>query len=202
MPSKTLNEQDGNSCAAHCTVISVNEINNAALTQHFAEKTLWPAIQFVDQGGVTSVLAAAKNSDPRLIVEEVMSRWPTLKVKLLCDGVQKTAAMHYVNTGMRAGMDALYKLLASDAVEAPLRLDDFVFYNCSFTMHNGAKPTDANFTGMHNILVTYESGKVYYYNPNESVPAWKITADWKKLEGQNAGKHSYVYSGVSVAMFR
>ena len=202
MPSKTLKEQNGNSCAAHCTVISVNELNNAALTQDFAEKTLWPAIQFVDQGGASTLLAQAKNSDPRRIVTEVESRWPGLSVKLLCDRVQKTAAMNYVNAGMRADMGALYKLLESDAVQAPMRLDDFVFYNCSYTMHGGAKPTDANFTGMHNILVTYEGGNAWYYNPNESKPAWKKEASWKKLEGQNGGSHSYVFSGVSVAMFR
>ena len=202
MPSKKLHEQNGNSCAAHCTVITVNELSNAALTQDFAENTLWPAIQFVDQGGITSVLAAANNSDPRLIVTEMGNRWSALKVKLLCDSVQKTVAMNYVASAMRPGMDALYKLLANDAVEAPMRLDDFVFYNCSFTMHGGAKPSDTNFTGMHNILVTFEGGKVYYYNPNESVPAWKMTPNWKKLEAQNGGNHSYVFSGVSVAVFR
>jgi hypothetical protein len=68
-------------------------------------------------------------------------------------------------------------------------------------MHGSGKPTSSNFTGMHNILVTYMGGKTYYYNPNEKNPSWKITDNWKKLENQNNNSCSYVFSGVAVAIF-
>ena len=75
------------------------------------------------------------------------------------------------------------------------------FYNCSYTMHSGAKPSEDNFSGMHNILVAYEAGKTFFYNSNESNPQWQATANWKQLEAQNGGTHSYVFSGVAVAIF-
>lgn len=201
MPNITMRSQNGNSCAAHCSVVSVREISNLALDANFAERDLWPTIQFVDQGGATTALAADKNSDPRRVVTEINRRWPKTQAKLLCDGVQKTTAMTYVAEPMRQGMDALFKLLTKDAASAPMQLDEGVFYNCSFTMHNGGVPTHANFSGMHNMLVTYEGGKSYLYNSNENVPSWTFTNNWKVLEGQNDGNNSYVFSGVSVAIF-
>jgi hypothetical protein len=201
MPSKTLNEQNGNSCAAHCTVISIWEIKNTALTEDYAEKDLWPAIKFVDIGGPTTMLAAQNNSDPRLIVSEIKKRWSGVNAKLLCDSAQKTNAMVFVPSVLQSNMEALFNFLAHDGLMTPVRLDECTYYNCSYTMHGGGKPMSSNFTGMHNILVTYMGGKTYYYNPNETIPSWKITDNWKKLENQNSNSCSYVFSGVAVAIF-
>lgn len=201
MPTKTLNKQNGNSCAAHCTVISIWEITNKVLTQDYAEKGLWPTIKFVNVGGATSTLAAQENSDPRLIVSEVKKRWPSVNVKLLCDRTQKTSAMKFVCSSMKQGMESLFDLLAHDAVMTPVLLDECTYYNCSYTMHDSGTPTASNFTGMHNILVMYEKGKTYYYNPNETSPRWNTTENWKMLENQNGNTCSYVFSGVAVAIF-
>ncbi|MBN3561968.1 hypothetical protein [Aliamphritea spongicola] len=201
MPTKRLPEQNGNSCAAHCTTIAINEIKQTALTATFAEDDLWPSIQFSDTCAVTKPLADDKNSDPRLIVSQIKQRWPGVKAKLLCDEGQKSKAISMVNGMMRSGMNDIFNLLVQEAVKGSIALDEAVFYNCSYTMHSGAKPSEDNFSGMHNILVAYEAGKTFFYNSNESNPQWQATANWKKLEAQNGGTHSYVFSGVAVAIF-
>lgn len=200
MPSKTLPEQNGNSCAAHCTAISIMEITNQSITQSTVEDNLWPSIQFKARDMITTHLASQKNSDPRLIVSEVKKRWPKVNAKLVCDTAQKNRGITYVASGQRPGLETLFTMLTHDAATSPVVFDEYAFYNCSYTMHNAASPSSSNFTGLHNILVTYEGGKVYYYNPNESHPAWKVTRDWKKLENQNSGSGSYVFTGVAVVI--
>lgn len=203
MPTKKLPEQNGNSCAAHCTVIAINELTNQSLDQTFAESTLWPKIQFVaDQSKPSTILLAAqKNSDPRLIVQEVKSRWQGVSAKLLCDSTQKTTAMTFVNPTLRPQLSTLFDELTQSAVAAPTQLDEGAFYNCSYTMHDSASPLATTFTGLHNILVTYSGGKAWYYNSNESSPSWQTTTDWKTLSAQNGGNNSYVFTGVSVVLY-
>ncbi|NPU91367.1 MAG: hypothetical protein HPY82_05580 [Gammaproteobacteria bacterium] len=204
MPSKKMKTQNGNSCAAHCTIVAVAELTNSNknLDETYTESNLWPDIQFKPEGGApaTQLLAAAKNSDPRRIVAEVKKRWSGVTAKLVCDEVQKNKAISYVASGYQDGMLALFNMLTAGGVKAPVALEDFVFYNCSYTMHNGGVPSESNYSGMHNILVTMEGGKCYYYNSNEDDPQWKTTSNWKLLEKQNGGNHSYVFSGVSVAL--
>jgi hypothetical protein len=204
MPSYTMREQNGNSCAAHCTVVAVDELTKkgSGMTADLAESDLWASIKFRPEASVpmTQQLAAANNSDPRRVVSEVTRRWKSVTAKLLCDGVQKNASISYVPGPVRGDMEALYSLLSADAINGPVRLDDEAFYNCSFTMHNAAMPSPASFTGTHNILVTLSGGKVLYYNPNETTPKWTATTNWKQLNGQNDGTHSYVFTGVCVLM--
>ncbi|NJA04719.1 hypothetical protein [Methylomonas sp. UP202] len=207
MPSKTLPQQNGNSCAAHCTVIAIAELSNnqLCLDQTFAEKTVWPAIQFVSTGGLApgiDQLAAAKNSDPRKIITETdkISN-KTVKAELVCDDSQKTGALVYVtDLATKQGLGSLFNLIKGGGTSTSLTLTDGVFYNASYLMFNGAKAATGTFTGMHNILVTREGGKDYYYNPNENKPGWNLTSDWKILDNQNGGNHSYVFTGVCVEM--
>ncbi|HEX4939328.1 MAG TPA: hypothetical protein VFX11_11680, partial [Candidatus Kapabacteria bacterium] len=96
MPSKKMKTQNGNSCAAHCTIVAVAELTNSNknLDETYTESNLWPDIQFKPEGGApaTQLLAAAKNSDPRRIVAEVKKRWSGVTAKLVCDEVQKNKA--------------------------------------------------------------------------------------------------------------
>jgi len=176
------------------------EINNNSIPQSTVENSIWPSIQFVAKDLITTHLAAQKNSDPRLITTEIKKRWPTVNAKLVCDTAQKNRGMTYVAPGHKPGLETLFTMLTHDAVTSPILFDEFAFYNCSYTMHNGSTPSAANFTGLHNILVTYEGGKVYYYNPNETHPSWRTTGNWKKLEGQNNNSASYVFTGVTVVI--
>ncbi len=204
MPSMTMREQKGNSCAAHCTVIAVDELTSkgSGMTAATTESDLWPTIKFRPEASVpmTQQLAHDENSDPRRVVAEVTRRWPAVTAKLLCDGVQKKASIAYVPGAISGHMDALFNLLSAHAITGPVRLDDEAFYNCSYTMHAAALPSTASFTGTHNILVTLSSGKYYYYNPNETTPSWTSTTNWKQLNGQNGGAHSYLFTGVCVLM--
>lgn len=201
MPTFTMKEQDGNSCAAHCTVVAIAEITGTkSLDETFAEKTLWPAIQFQPENGdpAIALLAAAKNSDPRRIVSEAKRRWPTVNAALVCDEVQKKIAIPFVKKDYQIPMEGMFNMLTSAGVKTKLLLDEGAYYNCSFTMHDGSDPTAANYSGMHNILVTYMGGKTFYYNSNETKPAWKEVKDWKVLKNQNGGQCSYVFTGVGV----
>lgn len=203
MPSKKLDSQDGNSCAAHCTVVAIKEIKGIdTLNKDFAENDLWPSIQFKAQAGnpLSKDLASKKNSDPRLIVAQVKKRWSSVNVALVCDKLQKKTALTYIPDGVDLMMDAMFNMMSGDGVSTKVKLDEFAFYNCSYTMHNGSVPSKKNFDGLHNILVTYQGGKVYYYNSNEDTPVWSTVQDWKKLESQNGGNHSYVFTGVCVVI--
>ena len=202
MPTKTLAEQTGNSCAAHCAVIAIAELlSDPGMTKSFAEGTLWPAIQFKANGDqAIDGLAAQKNSDPRLMVSEIASRWSTVKAALICDETQKTTAMTYVDQSIQPALQGLFNMLKRAGSVASISIDDGIYYNCSYLMKKGGDATTATYEGMHNILVTKQGGQTYYYNPNESVPVWKVVVDWKKLENQNGGTYSYVFTGVCVEM--
>ena len=207
MPTVTLREQVDNSCAAHCTVIAVAELTGAGggLTADFAEATLWPAIQFVADGnGLVDMLAAKKNSDPWRIIEQVGTRWGgQVAAKLICDETEKSVALHYVGTDMQMGLGALFNMIKRDTSVADMEVAEGVYYNASFLMFGGATPTASGYSGMHNILITRSGGRIFRYNPNESVPAWiQGPVNWTYLENQNGGAHSYVFTGVCVEMTR
>src|SRR5712691_8050010 len=195
MPTKTLPEQTGNSCAAHCTVIAIAELLGVGnlMSKAHAERVVWPAIKFKPNGDpVVELLAKAENSDPRRIVSEVLRTWGGLKVTLLCDETQKKDAIkNYVPKAMKLGLKALFNMLKGSGSVANVTLEDGVYYNSSFLMFTDATANPVSFAGMHNILVTKQGGQVYYYNSNESVPKWSVVSDWKKLENQNGGQCSY-----------
>lgn len=87
-----------------------------------------------------------------------------------------------------------------NGIKTKLILDEGAYYNCSYTMHNGANPHESNYSGMHNILVTYVGDKTFYYNSNESKPDWKEVKDLKLLKAQNGGNNRYVFTGVCVVL--
>jgi hypothetical protein len=203
MPSVTLPEQNGNSCAAHCTVIAVSELTGFTryLTQGYAERALWPKIKFVADGtALIDMLAKADNSDPERIVTEAIGMG--VKAALKCDDAEKTTAMTFVSdTGYSAGLDMLFHRLQGKGAASTVLLQNGSYYNCSYLMLPVPKATKQATPGMHNILVTQQNSVIYYYNPNESTPAWKqCFSDWKTLDGQNGGTHSYVFTGVYIEM--
>lgn len=202
MPTKKLPEQTGNSCAAHCTVIALAELLDVQylFSKEYAEDTLWPAIKFKKNGNpVIDGLAAKDNSDPRRIVSEAELRWNAVKATLKCDETQKTAALKYISDPATVfGLGALFNMMKMDGSEATITPEEGVYYNASFLMMKGKAAASATYDGMHNILVTKSGGHNYYYNPNESTPDWKRVSNWKILDNQNGGKHSYVFTGVCV----
>jgi hypothetical protein len=206
MPTITLPQQTGNSCAAHCTVVAVVEItaSQSILTTVFAEGTLWPAIQFTgNDGPVSQKLKADHNSDPRLIVSEVASRWGgSLTSTMLFDDTEKTTALTFVSDPMmQQALPGLFNLLKGQTQSSMIIPKDGIFYNCSYVMLKGATASSAKFEGLHNILITSDSGALYYYNPNEATPAWvKNPPDWKTLQGLNGGTYCYIFTGVAVEL--
>jgi hypothetical protein len=206
MPTITLPKQTGNSCAAHCTVVSVVEItaNQSILTTTFAEGTLWPAIQFTgNDGPVSQKLKADHNSDPRLILSEVASRWGgTVTATMLFDDTEKATALKFVSDPvMQQALPGLFNLLKGQTQSSTIIPKDGIFYNCSFVMLKGGVASTAVFEGLHNILITSDAGNLYYYNPNEVTPAWvKNPVDWKTLEGLNGGSQCYIFTGVAVEL--
>jgi hypothetical protein len=203
MPSATMPAQNGNSCAAHCTVIAVSELTGFTrfLTQGYTERVLWPKIKFVADGtALIDALAKADNSDPERIVIEATGMG--VKAALKCDDVEKTTAMGFItNTGYSAGLDTLFLRLKNKGSASTVKLENGKYYNCSYLMLPVAKAAKQAAPGMHNILVTQQNGIIYFYNSNESAPAWKqCFSDWKTLEGQNAGTHSYVFTGVYIEL--
>ena len=203
MPTVIMKEQNGNSCAAHCTVVAISEITGTrSLDETFAENTLWPAIQFKPENGdpAIALLASQKNSDPRRIVTEAKKRWPKVNAALVCDDLQKKMAISFVKKEYQDAMEGMFNMLTGAGVKTKMLLDEAAYYNCSYTMHNGGDPDQSNYTGMHNILVTFMGGKTFYYNSNESRPAWKEVKDWKVLKNQNGGQCSYVFTGVGVVL--
>lgn len=203
MPTITLPEQNGNSCAAHCTVIAVSELlgGQLLLNQDYAENNLWPSIQFKKTGGPFDGLADNKNSDPRLIITEMTTRWNTIKKTLVCDETQKKIALTYVNNQMQQELGGLFTLLRQNGTAKPVILEEGIYYNCTYLMIKGSNARKGVFEGMHNILVTKEGGKIYYYNPNETMPKWSVVlSNWTRLDNQNDGNYSYVFTGVCVEM--
>lgn len=205
MPTKTLPEQNGNSCAAHCTVIAVADMLDVSylLSNEYAEQVLWPSIKFQRSSDpVVNQLAEKENSDPRRIVSETELRWNAVKATLKCDETQKAEALKYVPQPLQLALGALFNMLKKSGSVATITPVDGVYYNSSYLMLKGKTASGATYDGMHNILVTSQGGQIHYYNSNEKKPAWKITRDWKLLEGQNEGKISYVFTGVCVEMMR
>lgn len=206
MPTKKLPEQTGNSCAAHCTVIAVAELLDVQylLSKGYAEEILWPSIKFKTNGNpVIDSLAQADNSDPRLIVSETELRWAAAKATLKCDETQKTDALNYItDPTQQLGLAGLFNMMKGSGSVATITPEEGVYYNSSYLMIQGSTAATGKFEGMHNILVTKQGGQTYYYNPNESTPNWSVAADWKKLDNQNGGRYSYVFTGVCVEMRR
>lgn len=204
MPSKTLPEQTGNSCAAHCTVIAVAELLDVEylLSKGYAEGVLWPSLKFQKAGNpLIDGLAAKENSDPRRIISEAETRWNAIKASLKCDETQKTTALKYIrDPGMQMALGALFNMLKGSGSVAAITLEPGVYYNASYLMLKGGTAASAVYEGMHNILVTNQGGQIYYYNPNESKPVWSVTPDWTILEKQNNKTYSYVFTGVCVEM--
>lgn len=171
------------------------------LSKDYAEKVLWPEIKFRADAHnpVVTALAAADNSDPRRIVSETELRWNAVKATLKCDETQKTVALGYItDQTTKMGLGALFNMMKADGSVASITAENGVYYNCSYLMIRGSKAATGTYEGMHNILVTKDGGQIYYYNSNESTPAWKVVTDWKKLENQNGGAYSYVFTGVCV----
>lgn len=204
MPTKTLPQQTGNSCAAHCTVIAVADMLDVQylLSKDYAESILWPAIKFKQNGNpVIDSLAAANNSDPQRIVSETELRWNAVKATLLLDDAQETEALKYIKDARtKLGLDALFNTLKGFGTVKAIAPEEGVYYNSSYLMLRGNSAITGTYEGMHNILVTRFGGQNYYYNSNENVPTWSVTANWKMLENQNGGSYSYVFTGACVEM--
>lgn len=209
MPTLTMATQTDNSCAAHCIVIGIAELLNSRhnMTPTYAEKTVWPKIQFVtgENGGATDGLAAIGNSDPRKIVNFVSATGggEAVDAAILCDDVVKGAALKYVPGQEQPKLDGLFNMMKGGNATVTTAIKAGVYYNCSFLMFGAASPSPADFSGMHNILVTNSGGSIWYYNSNEATPAWVNSgpgSSWMKLNNQNGGQSSYVYTGVCVEM--
>ncbi|WP_426165229.1 hypothetical protein [Sandarakinorhabdus sp. DWP1-3-1] len=211
MPSKKMAVQTGNSCAAHCHVIAVAEMfdTTSKMTPWYAEKVVWPAIRFEvgENQGHTDGLAALENTDPRKLERfaNTVGGGEAITATLKCDDTAKAAALKHHVTGVAVQkLDLLFNLIKGQNATVTTAIDEGSYYNCTFLMFNGPAPTPAVFGGgMHNILVTRSGGNIWHYNSNEAHPAWVRTAGndaWKVLPNQNGGIHSYVFTGVMVAM--
>ena len=207
MPSKTLTVQNGNSCAAHCTAVSIMELTGKTITEKTAEDTIWPKILFKDDGNAAvQALVAKKNSDPRRIAKYIEKNHASeLTAAIKFDDTQKTTALSYLpDNDVKRGLEGLYNLIKGQTgqTEKILPADD-VYYNCSYLMMVGGDPSSASLDGLHNILVTSSGGQIYYYNSNEAKPCWtKDSIGWKLLKNANGGSYSYVFTGLCVAVQR
>lgn len=209
MPTMKMGMQTGNSCAAHCIVIGIAELFNSKnnMTPSYAENTVWPKVQFLigENGGATDGLAQQQNSDPRKIATfcNATGGGEAVDAKLLCDSVAKSSALTYVPVAMQPLLDGLFNMMKGTNATVTTAINSGVYYNCSFLMFDAGAPGPTSYTGMHNILVTNSGGAIWYYNSNESVPAWVNAGPgsaWTKLTNQNGGNGSYVYTGVCVEM--
>lgn len=212
MPSITLQQQKGNSCAAHCVVIALAELKRDASigTRSYAENFVWPFIQFKGDDNLTKNLADEENSDPRLIVSIVERSYPFIDALLTSNNIAKNMALACVNTPHeKEYLSLLFDLITKHAnacAELPSNtlLRDNVYYIATYLMLDKPSVQNASVSGLHNILLTkYESGN-YYYNSNELFPCWKklATPEWWVLENQNDGENSYIFTGVCVEMKR
>jgi hypothetical protein len=196
MPNKKLKQQQGNSCAAHCTVVAIADLldDTSLLNDVYAESDLWPSIQFKGDGNeLVTHLAERKNSDPRKIVNETDLRWAAVKATLLCDETQKATAFEEVPEDQAPQLGALFNMMKEDGSVTTIEPVEGNYYNASYLMFE-----DGLFTGLHNILVTNVQDKLYYYNPNEEDPDWQFTQNWKTLDNLNQGRCKYVFTGVCV----
>lgn len=152
MPNKKLKKQDETSCAAHCTVVAIAELlgKDEILTNHYAEKILWPEIQFKDNGSPqVKHLAELKNSDPRKIVKQTDLWWAEVKATLLCDETQKNIALTDVPEDKAPDLGALFKMIMGTNPTTNIQPDAGIYYNASYLMFE-----NDSFAGLHNILVT------------------------------------------------
>ncbi|PZN92808.1 MAG: hypothetical protein DCF31_14855 [Alphaproteobacteria bacterium] len=120
-----------------------------------------------------------------------------------CDDVAKATALGFVDAQTQGELGGLFNLIKGHNATVTTAINSGTYHNCTFLMFNSAVPAVANFTGMHNILVTKAGSDIWYYNSNETNTAWVRTVGndaWKVLHGQNAGTHSYVFTGVLVEM--
>ena len=216
MRTVTLATQTGNSCAAHCATVALAELKNdtTTYTKNYAETTLWNAVKFQatsTSSAIIQMLAQANCSDPRQVVTEV-NKVAGVQAKLICDKDQKDVALTTTHANAKTGLEALFNELkgSKGTVTGKLALNSQVYYSCSYTMHTGAPPSATNNYvvdpqigriegATHNILVVYDGGKSYYYNPNEGNPQW-TQSDWKTIT-QSDSSHSYVFTGVAVSIF-
>jgi hypothetical protein len=213
MPTVTLPAQTGNSCAAHCTVVAVQELlTKPGLTKAFAEGNFWDTIKFkpsTTEGPITTELANKNNSDPRRIVSEIAKRWSGVTARMLFDDAQKTAALLNVpgaipglGVNYQLALAGLYGLLKGISGAVTIDPQNGKYYNCGYLMYNAGAPNVMAFSGMHNILVANQSNIIWYYNSNETTPTWRQTTGWKRLDNQNGGHHSYIFTGVCVEIAR
>lgn len=203
MPYVTMPTQNGNSCAAHCTTIAIRELTGESINQTFTEDVLWGWIKFKGgEGPLSDQLAKDNNSDPRRIVNVVNSGWGgKVRATLCCDELEKSWALKFHTPDpMKPGLQAMYNMLKGTKAPVTIVPRAGVYYNCSFLMFNHTDPNPADYSGMHNILITKDHAGIHYYNSNEANPAWVRNDSWKKLTGQNGGAHSYVFTGVFVEM--
>lgn len=205
MPSKRLASQTGNSCAAHCTAISIMELTNKTIVEATAEDVIWPKIIFKSDGSDTvEDLVSKKNSDPRRIVKYIEKNYAAeLSAIIKFDDVEKTSALKYIkNDTMKFGMEGLYNMIKGGSAKTESIIpEEAVYYNCSYLMIDDGNPKNGDVEGLHNILVTRSGGIIHYYNSNEKTPCWTMNNNsWKLLKNANAGDYSYVFTGLCVAV--
>ena len=204
MPSKTLAQQTGNSCAAHCTAISIMELTGKTITKDTAEDTIWRDILFVEDGNeAVKDLVEKKNSDPRKIAKYIETNHSSeLSATIKFDDTQKAIALSFLkDDNVKRGLEGLYNLIKGQSGTTTVTPADDVYYNCSYLMMIGGDPNNATLDGLHNILVTSSGGQISYYNSNESNPCWTPGKNgWKLLENANGNANSYIFTGLCVAV--
>ncbi|WP_444917185.1 hypothetical protein [Microbulbifer sp. JMSA003] len=204
---KTLPSQNGNSCAAHCTEIAVSGFDiRAPRPQSFVEDTLWRAIKWQNAdlppmpNGVDHPLVAVNNSSPMRVRNYVNTQCAGRTSRILYDATQKDMCLQFAQPGNRVDYNALFTNLIQPASNGgmPRNLLTDTYYNCAFMMFRGPSPGSAHEMGFHNILVAKDGATIKYYNPNEDQPVWRSDIGWRTLRHQNAGRHSYVWSGIAI----
>jgi hypothetical protein len=128
---------------------------------------------------------------------------------MLFDDAQKTAALLNVpgaipglGVNYQLALAGLYGLLKGISGAVTIDPQNGKYYNCGYLMYNAGVPNVMAFSGMHNILVANQSNIIWYYNSNETTPTWRQTTGWKRLDNQNGGHHSYIFTGVCVEIAR
>lgn len=180
------------------------ELTSSTITQTDAENTIWNKILFKDDGSqAIKALVAKQNSDPRRILKYIEKNYATnLSAVIKFDDTEKANALAYLpDNDVKRGLEGLYNLIKGQSQTETILPADDVYYNCSYLMMDGGDPTSSGLDGLHNILVTSSGGQVYYYNSNEAKPVWTMNNHgWKRLDKANSGNHSYVFTGLCVAV--
>lgn len=207
MPVYSMRQQIGESCAAHCTAIAIAELTatKVPLDPAHVEAAVWNAIKFLPgTDRVTKLLASKKYSDPRKVVEYINSKQPSIEAELLMDDQGKSDVYAEIDQYSQNSVGGMVTMLGSSYRKEKINIEEGVYYNCVYADFNGSVPTVAGFNMFHNILVTKSGGVINIYNSNESTPSWVPLpgGQWRRLENQNGGKRSYVFSGLAVVMKR